>query len=84
MNIGRSVCETREEYLNEKWKVVSTAVTFGKINKEPVKRLEEFGCEVVLNPFGRPFTNEEIIRYASDADALIVGNDKVPGMLSKM
>jgi D-3-phosphoglycerate dehydrogenase len=54
----------------KKWKVVSTAVTFGKINKEPVKRLEEFGCEVVLNPFGRPFTNEEIIRYASDADAL--------------
>jgi D-3-phosphoglycerate dehydrogenase len=67
----------------KKWKVVSTAVTFGKINKEPVERLEEFGCEVILNPFGRPFTNEEIIRYASDADALIVGNDKVPGDVIK-
>ncbi|AEF16990.1 Glyoxylate reductase [Thermoanaerobacterium xylanolyticum LX-11] len=61
----------------KKWKVVATAVTFGKINKEPLKRLEEFGCEVILNPFGRPLTNEEMIEYASDADALIVGNDKV-------
>lgn len=60
-----------------KWKVVATAVTFGKINKEPLKRLEEFGCEVILNPFGRPLKNEEMIEYASDADALIVGNDKV-------
>lgn len=67
----------------KKWKVVSTAVTFGKINKEPVKRLEEFGCEVIINPFGRPFTEEEIIRYAFDADALIVGNDKIPGNVIK-
>jgi len=60
-----------------KWKVVSTAVTFGKIDKEPTKRLEDFGCEVMLNPFGRPLTNAEMLQYAFDADALIVGNDKV-------
>lgn len=61
----------------KKWKVVSTAVTFGKFHKEPVKRLEEIGCEVMINPFGRPFTTEEMIKYGKDADALIVGNDKV-------
>lgn len=60
-----------------KWKVAGTAVTFGKVNKEPVKRLEEFGCEVTLNPYGRPMTEDEMIKYASDADAIIVGNDKV-------
>lgn len=65
--------------MEKKWKVVSTAVTFGRFYKETVKRLEQAGCEVTLNPFGRPFTKEEMIKYASDADALIVGNDKVPG-----
>ncbi|XJZ28248.1 phosphoglycerate dehydrogenase [Bacillota bacterium Lsc_1132] len=61
----------------KKWKVVATAVTFGKINKAPLKRLQENGCDVMINPFGRPFTKAEFLEYASDADALIVGNDKV-------
>lgn len=61
-----------------KWKVVATAVTFGKFYKGSVERLENEGCEVVLNPFGRPLTGEEMIALARDADALIVGNDKVP------
>lgn len=65
--------------MERKWKVVATAVTFGKFYKGTVERLEEAGCEVILNSFGRPFTKEELIEYASDADALIVGNDKVPG-----
>ena len=60
------------------WKVAAAPVTFGKINKEPLNRLKEFGCEVTLNPYGRPLTSEEMIIFASDADALIVGNDKVP------
>ena len=64
--------------MSKKWKVIGTAVTFGKFYKDTVKRLEEAGCEVMLNPFGRPFTNDEMIKYASDADAIILGNDKVP------
>lgn len=63
----------------KKWKVLSTAVTFGKTNKQPKERLEAMagGCEVVTNPLGRPFTPAEFITYGADADALIVGNDKV-------
>jgi D-3-phosphoglycerate dehydrogenase len=61
------------------WKVVGTAVTFGKVNMEPVNRLKQMGCEVLTNEFGRPFTNEEFVKIAGDADAIIVGNDKVPG-----
>lgn len=61
----------------KRWKVVATAVTFGKINKAPLDQLEQNGCEVTINPFGRPFTKEEFLEYAYDADALIVGNDKV-------
>ncbi|WP_213818243.1 phosphoglycerate dehydrogenase [Garciella nitratireducens] len=61
----------------KKWKVLATAVTFGKINKQPLERLEENGCKVITNPFGRPFTEGEFIKYGHDADAIIVGNDKV-------
>lgn len=59
------------------WKVIATAVTFGKVNKEPLERLEQAGCDVTINPFGRPFTSDELVEYAQDADAIIVGNDKV-------
>jgi D-3-phosphoglycerate dehydrogenase len=62
-----------------KWKVVATAVTFGKSSPEPLQRLEAAGCEVVLNHCGRPFTEAELIEAVADADALICGNDKVPG-----
>jgi len=60
-----------------KWKVVATAVTFGKADPEPINRLKAIGCEVITNSFGRPLTETEMITFAGDADALIVGNDKV-------
>ncbi|SHO50627.1 phosphoglycerate dehydrogenase [Anaerocolumna xylanovorans] len=67
----------------EKWEVAATAVTFGKFYKGSIERLEKAGCEVKLNPYGRPLTGEEMIEFARDADALIVGNDKVPADVIK-
>ncbi len=63
--------------MQKKWKVLATAVTFGKVNKQPKARLETIGCEVVTNPLGRPLRLEEFAKYSPDVDALIVGNDKV-------
>jgi D-3-phosphoglycerate dehydrogenase len=60
-----------------KWKVVVTAVTFAKADPEPLHRLKTIGCEVNTNSLGRPLTEREMINAAQDADALIVGNDKV-------
>lgn len=67
-----------KDYSGEHWKVAGTAVTFGKFYKGSIERLEAAGCEVKLNPYGRPLTNEEMIEFAGDCDAVIVGNDKVP------
>ncbi len=67
----------------KKWKVVATAVTFGKVNKEPLERLQQAGCDVITNPFGRPFTGDELVEYAHDADAIILGNDKISGDVIK-
>jgi len=64
-----------------KWKVVATAVTFGKADLEPINRLKAIGCEVITNSVGRPLTESEMIAAARDADALIVGNDKVTGVI---
>lgn len=61
----------------DNWKVLASAVTFGKANKQPKARLEAMGCEVITNPFGRPLTVQEFVRYGADANAFIVGNDKV-------
>lgn len=59
------------------WKVVVTAVTFAKASPEPLDRLRAAGCEVVTNPWGRPLTEAELLEAVAEADALIVGNDKV-------
>lgn len=64
-----------------KWKVVVTAVTFAKADLEPLNRLTAIGCEVITNFLGRPLTESEMIHVARDADALIVGNDKVTGTM---
>lgn len=72
-----------KDYSNEHWKVAGTAVTFGTFHKGSIEALEAAGCEVKLNPYGRPLTNEEMIEFAGDCDALIVGNDKVPADVIK-
>lgn len=57
--------------------VASCAVTFGIFSKVPVERLEDAGCEVRLNPYGRPLTPAEIVEHAKDADVIILGNDRL-------
>lgn len=57
--------------------IASCAVTFGIFNKVPVERLEDAGCEVRLNPYGRPLTPAEIVEHAKDADVIILGNDRL-------
>lgn len=63
------------------WKIVVTAVTFAKADPEPLNRLKAIGCDVITNSLGRPLTEGEMINVAQDADALIVGNDKVTGTM---
>lgn len=57
--------------------VASCSVTFGVFNERPVSRLREAGCEVRLNPLGRPMTPAEIVKHADGADVLILGNDEL-------
>lgn len=59
------------------WKVLVTPRTFGKVDPEPVRLLEEAGCDLVRNPLDRPLTEEELLNLVTDVDGIIVGLDPV-------
>lgn len=59
------------------FKVVSLSVSFGVFTTEPVRRLEAAGCEVILSPYSRAMTSEEIVEAAYDADAVVLGNGRM-------
>ncbi len=54
--------------------VISTS-SFGKLDNLPLKRLEEAGYDVRLNPHGRTLGEIEIVELASDANGLIAGTE---------
>lgn len=59
------------------WTVASCAVSFGVFRQEPVRRLEDAGCTVRVNPYGRPMTAPELVEFAQGADAVVLGNDRL-------
>lgn len=60
-----------------KYKVIVTARSFGKGNREPFTILEESGCAVMKYSNDRPLSSDELIPLIDSADAIIVGNDQV-------
>ena len=65
-------------------KVLVTPRSFGKSDPVPMEMLQEAGCEVISNPFGRVMSEEEIIQLIQDMDGIIAGLDPYPArVLSK-
>lgn len=60
-----------------KWKVVVTARSFGQVSSRPVEILTCAGCEIVSSSIDRPLGSDELSGLVSQADAIIVGNDRV-------
>ena len=46
-----------------------------------MRRLETAGCEVRINPYGRPLSPTELVSHASDADAIIVSGSQIDASL---
>ena len=55
--------------------VVSFAATFGVFTREPLERLEASGCTVTIVEHDHPLSTREMIHYAKDADAVILGGN---------
>lgn len=58
-----------------KRKVLVTATNYSAICKNGKKILEENGFEVVENPYGRPFTFDELRKLVGDISAVVAGVD---------
>jgi D-3-phosphoglycerate dehydrogenase / 2-oxoglutarate reductase len=54
--------------------LVSTS-SFAAADPTPLKRLEQAGCEVTLNPHGRVLTEDEVVALLADVDGLIAGTE---------
>lgn len=54
-------------------KVAIGPSSFAAKSEKPLQMLEEAGCEIVPNPFGRRLTEEEIIAHLEGVDGLIAG-----------
>ncbi|MFC6177654.1 phosphoglycerate dehydrogenase [Companilactobacillus huachuanensis] len=58
-------------------KVVSLARSFAKLSNEPIKKLQDAGFDVVINRNFDVYDEDKIAKMIGDADAVIVGSDKV-------
>lgn len=63
--------------MEKKFKVLLTAKAFGMFSDEPVKMLEDAGCEVIRSPFNLPLKPGDLATIIKGMDAVIVQNDVV-------
>ncbi|AZV56160.1 phosphoglycerate dehydrogenase [Clostridium sp. AWRP] len=56
-------------------KILITPRSFGKHSKEPFELLKQKGFELVVNPYGRILTQDEMIKEVADVDGIIIGVD---------
>jgi D-3-phosphoglycerate dehydrogenase len=56
-------------------RVLISTSTFGVADPAPLKRLEQEGCEISLNPHGRVLTEDEVAQLLTDVDGLIAGTE---------
>lgn len=56
-------------------KITITTTSFAEFDAQPLRFLKDTGFEVVLNPYGRSLTGDEVIELASDAIGLIAGTE---------
>ncbi|HAH95773.1 MAG TPA: hydroxyacid dehydrogenase [Firmicutes bacterium] len=57
------------------WRVLVTPRTFGATEGRAAQLLQEAGCELMRNPYGRLLTEDEMIALIPEADGIIIGLD---------
>lgn len=62
--------------MDPKYKILVTSTSFSKVDPLPMRRLKEYGCEVILNPFNRPLKENELAHLLESVDGVIAGLDE--------
>lgn len=57
------------------FKILVTPRSFGKNDPSPIALLRERGYELVMNPYGKILTKEQMIEHIRDVDGVVVGVD---------
>jgi D-3-phosphoglycerate dehydrogenase len=58
-------------------KILITTSSFGKLNDQPLKLLQEAGFEIQLNPYKRTLKVEESLEIMKGVDGMIAGTEKL-------
>ena len=58
-------------------KIGITTSSFGEYDKEVLSILQNEGFEVMLNPYGRKLTGEEVVKLCEGASGIIAGTEKL-------
>ncbi len=61
--------------MNRRLSVLLSVSSFGVASSTPLRMLEEAGIEVVMNPYGRRLTEDEVSDLIPLADAVIAGTE---------
>ena len=56
-------------------KILVTPRSFGKNDPAPIALLKEQGYQLVMNPYGKILTKEQMIEHIRDVDGVVVGVD---------
>jgi len=58
-------------------KVLITTVPFGKVNKKPIRILEENNISYLINPLNKKLTEDELVEMVSDFEIIIAGTETI-------
>lgn len=62
-------------------KILISSASFGNINKDSIKTMENAGFTPILNPYGRKFEFDEFVKLIKDATGLIAGTEVITAEL---
>lgn len=66
-------------------RVTVTTTSFGKYDRKPLEFLENNGCEVVFNSFGRILKRDEIVELCKDTVGIVAGTEQIDaGVIEKL
>lgn len=60
-----------------KTKILISPTTFGTCGKQPLELMEKENCEVILNPYGRKMTPDEVIKRGKNCIGIVAGDESL-------
>jgi D-3-phosphoglycerate dehydrogenase len=62
--------------MNNKYRILIATYPFAKTGRKPLEILEQIGCEIIHNPYGRRLKEDEVGELIKDVDIVIAGTEQ--------